>query len=39
MKIQVVKKGLGRYQDGEDRIAETYASADEAVKALLKRPG
>lgn len=37
MKIQVVKKGLGKYQEGEDKIVETYANADEAVKALLKR--
>ena len=37
MNIPVVKKGIGRYQEGEDKIACTYANADEAVEALLKQ--
>lgn len=37
MKIQNVKEGIDKYQKGEDVIVETYANADEAVKALLKR--
>lgn len=35
--IQLVKDGgFGKYQKGEDKIADTYANADLAVKAMLK---
>lgn len=35
MSIPVVKKGLGRYEKGEDVIVRTYPNADKAVEALL----
>ena len=37
MDIKVVKTGLGKYQEGEDKIVCTYQNADKAVEAILKR--
>lgn len=37
MGIPLVKKGIGRYQKGEDKIVSTYPNADAAVDALLNR--
>jgi hypothetical protein len=37
MAIAKVTNGIGRTQKGEDKISCTYANADKAVEALLKR--
>lgn len=37
MAISKAAKGIGRTQDGEEIIACTYANADKAVAAILKR--
>ena len=37
MGIPLVKKGIGRYEKGEDKIVSTYPNADAAVDALLNR--